>query len=210
MKLTSISALLAISLPLVSVAETSSKYWGQIDYNYYSGVGVSNGASSNGLALSGGGSAIPNKLDLDGRVELNSLTPSDSNSDWTAFLGTGDQNMTSLELGLTPKTLLTSSMGVYSRLAFGYEFNSTYGDSSYMTIEPGLFWSPNSSSTIRAGYKHGTTLGTEKDQGVQYNAAVLSGEYAFNKRDSVVGQYVYANGQDIGYNQYQLGYLAHF
>ena len=170
----------------------NGKYLANLDYNYYSGVGSSNGYEANGVGFSLGYDPLK-WLRLSTRFEYDSI--SDTNIDVRTWEGS-----------LTPSYMLSEDVGVSSKFGLGYNWNDSF-NTSLGYIEPGVFFKLTDNAIFNVNYKYSGTINLPES--IVTNGLVTGLEYSFNSRDSLSLQYEYANG-DIGYSTARIGYMAHF
>jgi hypothetical protein len=193
---TAISALLSTS----AIAKIGA--YGGLGYSYYSGSGDSSGIDANAYDLKLG-TQVNTNLDVEIKTEFQDITEYDLNNN-------------QLEVALVPHLAIpsvTNGFGIYGRVGLGYNWLSgktqVNEDFSYGSIEPGVyykFFGETNPSRVSLGYRYRNSFDDTK---YETNSAVLGGEYAIDSTNSIVANYTYADG-DESYNQFSIGYLAHF
>lgn len=201
------------TLPVMAVENyaAQSGVYGGVNYTYQSGIGDNSGESSNGYGLTLGGSPLK-WLDLEVKSEFSTINLNDDNSTFNNFLKFDGYTATNnqLEAAAVPYYGVNNIWGLYARGAIGQNWANNLTDFTYGSIEPGVYFAPKGQKNptrINVGYRYRGSF--DNDVNYNTNSAILKGEYAFNDRDSIVGQYEYVSG-DVEYNLFRIGYLARF
>lgn len=173
--------------------------FGNIDYNYYDGVGKTSDYDANGYSVNFGGKVYKSKLDsvtLDVKSEFIDINDTDN-------------SVTQLEGGANYQYNLNNDFGLYGRVGLGNNWVSedTKTDFVYYSLEPGVKWYPNDNSAVGLAYRFRDSFDTADEY--QTSTFRLNGEYSFDNVNSVVAGYDYTLG-DQEYNTYKIGYLARF
>lgn len=198
------TTLFAAGMMVASVALAEGSFNAGIQYKYYAGSNDMPDANAYQVNLG---------VDI-----LKNLT-ADIRSEYQDF---NDSTVTAnrLEVGVTPSYQIPGSQfDLFARLAVGNQWLNTSFVAedeqtfAYGSIEPGVKYVPwaGHNTQVSLSYRY---RGAFEDQPLyNTNAVILSGEYAIDRRNSVVGGYEYvasADDSDLASNVLSVGYLARF
>lgn len=200
------TTLFAASLLTASVAMAADNgpFNAGIQYKYYAGTNDTPDASAYQINL---GVDILKNLSADIRSEY---------QDFNDSILTANR----LEIGVTPSYQIPNTQfGLFARAAIGNQWvNESFivedeQTFAYGSIEPGLKFSPWLGNTTHASLSYRYRGAFEDRPFYNSNAVLLSGEYAIDRHNSIVGGYEYVASSDdtkLASNVISIGYQARF
>lgn len=200
------TTLFAASLLTASVAMAADNgpFNAGIQYKYYAGANDTPDASAYQVNL---GVDILKNLSADIRSEY---------QDFNESTVTANR----LEIGITPSYQIPNTQfGLFARAAIGNQWlNTSFVTEdeqtfAYGSIEPGVKFSPwiNNNTHASLSYRYRGAFDTQPFY--NSNAVLLTGEYAINRQNSIVGGYEYVASSDdsnLASNVISIGYQARF
>ena len=200
------TTLFAASLLTASVAMAADNgpFNAGIQYKYYAGANDTPDASAYQMNI---GMDILKNLSADIRTEYQDFN---------------DSTVTAnrLEVGITPSYQIPNTQfSLFARAAIGNQWlNTSFVTEdeqtfAYGSIEPGVKFSPwiNNNTHAALSYRYRGAFDTQPFYDT--NAVLLTGEYAINRHNSVVGGYEYvasSDDSDLASNVISVGYQARF
>lgn len=200
------TTLFAASLLTASVAMAADNgpFNAGIQYKYYAGANDTPDASAYQVNL---GVDVLKNLSADIRSEY---------QDFNESTVTANR----LEIGITPSYQIPNTQfGLFARAAIGNQWlNTSFVTEdeqtfAYGSIEPGVKFSPWLGNTTHASLSYRYRGAFDTQPFYNSNAVLLTGEYAINRQNSIVGGYEYVASSDdsnLASNVISIGYQTRF